>query len=55
MSQKVSLCRDCQSCPAVELSEAEVRIGEDGNLVKLSKEEWNALVEKVKAGELRTL
>ncbi|MBI2304760.1 MAG: hypothetical protein HYU86_08465 [Chloroflexi bacterium] len=55
MTEKVSLCKDGHCCPAVELGEAEVRIGEEGNLVKLSKEEWNALVEKIKAGELRPL
>jgi hypothetical protein len=30
----------------------EVRIGEEGNLVTLTKEAWNTLVEKVQQGEL---
>jgi hypothetical protein len=32
-----------------------VRIGEDGNLVKLTPTEWNILVQAVKAGELAEL
>ena len=55
MTQTVSLCKDCHCCPVVELAEAEVRIGEEGNLVKLTKEEWNTLVGKIKAGELEAL
>lgn len=55
MMQKVSLCQDCHCCPSVELSEAQVRIGEEGNLVRLTREQWNALVEKIKAGELKAL
>jgi len=33
----------------------EVRIGEEGNLVRLSKEAWNTLVEKIQQGELSKL
>jgi hypothetical protein len=33
----------------------EVRIGEEGNLVRLKKEAWNTLVEKILAGELTEL
>jgi len=39
----------------VELDGEAVRIGEEGNLVVLTKEEWNTLVAKIKAGELRAL
>ena len=51
---QVSLCPACGACPEVTLdvAEAEVRIGEEGNLVKLSKEVWNTLVEKIRQGEL---
>jgi hypothetical protein len=33
----------------------EVRIGEEGNLVQLTKEAWNTLVEKIRQGELTAL
>jgi len=32
-----------------------VRIGEEGNLVRLNKEAWNTLVEKIRSGELTRL
>lgn len=53
--KKVSLCSGCQHCPAVAFLRDEVRIGEGDNLVTLKKEEWNTLVEKIKAGELQPL
>ena len=51
---RVSLCPACGACPEVVLDVAndEVRIGEEGNLTRLTKEAWNALVEKIRAGEL---
>lgn len=49
---KVYLCSDKGCCPAVEAAEGVVRIGEEGNLCTLKRDEWNALVQKVKAGEL---
>jgi hypothetical protein len=36
----------------VEITGGEVRIGEEGNLVKLTPAEWNVLVQAIKAGEL---
>lgn len=53
--EKVSLCSACGSCPEVEIYDNEVRIGEEGNMVTLRIEEWNALVEKIEKGELRKL
>ena len=50
-----SLCPNCEACPTVEVLEDEVRIGEDENLVELSSDEWNRLVEAIKAGELREI
>jgi len=32
-----------------------VRIGEAGNLVKLTSAEWNVLVRAIKAGELKEI
>jgi len=54
---RVSLCPACGSCPEVVLDVAtnEVRIGEEGNLVRLTKEAWNTLVEKIQQGEITRL
>lgn len=49
---QVSLCKGCDACPTVDLYESEVRIGETGNQVRLTQEEWNSLVEKIRQGEL---
>ena len=51
---KVYICeKSC--CPAVETIGDEVLIGEDTNIVRLKKNEWNKLVEKIQSGELRSL
>ncbi len=54
---RVSLCPACGACPEVvlDVSRDEVRIGEEGNLVRLTKEAWNTLVEKIRIGELTVL
>ena len=54
---RVSLCPACGACPEVvlDIAKEEVRIGEEGNLVRLTKETWNTLVEKIAAGELNTI
>lgn len=51
---RVSLCPACGACPEVVLDQRtdEVRIGEEGNLVRLNKDAWNTLVQKIRAGEL---
>jgi hypothetical protein len=47
----VNLCqKGC--CPRVELGEDSVRIGEEGNLCTLRKEEWESLRRKILRGEL---
>lgn len=53
-SVRVSLCPACGACPEVvlDVTKDEVRIGEEGNLARLTKEAWNTLVQKIKAGEL---
>ena len=55
--RRVSLCKDCGSCPevVVDVEKDEVRIGEEGNLVRLTKDAWNTLVEKIQQGELAKL
>ncbi len=53
MVTHISLCPACDACPSVEVDEHEVRIGEAGNLVKLTPAEWNVLVQAIKAGELQ--
>lgn len=40
------------SCPAVEIKDSEVTIGEDENTVRLKPEEWNILVDLIKSGKL---
>ena len=54
---RVSLCPACGACSEVVLDVAkdEVRIGEEGNLVRLTKEARNTLVEKIRSGELTRL
>lgn len=56
-SIRVSLCPACGACPEVviDVAKNEVRIGEEGNLVQLTKEAWNTLVEKIRQGELTAL
>ena len=39
-------------CPAVEVTQNGATIGEGDSLVKLTPEQWNLLVDKVKSGEL---
>jgi len=55
MTKAISLCPACDACPVVEIDDQEVRIGEEGNLVKLTPAEWNVLVQAIKAGELTEL
>jgi len=50
--KEVSLCPACDKCPAVEIYEDEVVIGEEGGAVALAKDAWNVLVKYIKAGEL---
>ncbi len=49
---KVTLCGERGCCPAVEILEDHVKIGEEGNLCVLKKEEWAALRSKILSGEL---
>ena len=53
----VSLCPACGACPEVvlDVDRDEARIGEEGNLVRLNKEAWNTLVEKIRREELAKL
>lgn len=55
MPKIVSLCPACAQCPTVEVRDHEVAIGEGGNLVKLTVDEWNVLVRAIKAGDLDEL
>jgi hypothetical protein len=52
MTKQISLCPQCGHCPMVEITDQEVRIGEEGNLVKLTPAEWNVLVQAIRTGEL---
>jgi len=55
MVKSVSLCPGCDACPSVELADHEVRIGEAGNLVRLTPAEWNVLVGAIREGDLTEL
>ena len=55
MRKQLSLCPHCDHCPTVNITDEEVHIGEEGNLVKLTPGEWNILVQAIKAGELAGL
>jgi hypothetical protein len=50
---RVVLCPDCGNCPAVEINERTVRIGERRNMVTLTHAEWNELVDRIIRGELK--
>ncbi len=49
---KATLFRYCNECPEVVITDAEVRIGEAANTVRLSHAEWSELVRLIKSGEL---
>ncbi|MDP7081058.1 MAG: hypothetical protein QF415_14275 [Candidatus Undinarchaeales archaeon] len=51
MTRIINLCND-GCCPVIEIDEHEVRIGEEGNLCTLSRDEWNTLVSKIKNDEV---
>ncbi len=50
---KATLCPHCTECPAVEITNDGVSIGEDENTVRLTHAEWNELVGLIKRDELR--
>lgn len=49
---KVVLCPACGACPAVEITDQGVTIGEEQNTVKLTHDQWNDLVARIRCGEL---
>ena len=49
---KVTLYEHCDACPAVEITDSGVTIGENENTVKLTHAEWNDLVARIRRGEL---
>lgn len=49
---KFTLCPNCTLCPEIEITDQDVRIGEDDNIVRLSHAEWNELVRLIQSGEL---
>jgi hypothetical protein len=50
----VQLCHS-GCCPVVRIEKEYVDIGEEGKMCRLRREEWNSLVEKILAGELKKL
>jgi hypothetical protein len=53
--ERVSLCPICGACPEVQIYDSEVKIGEEGNMVRLKVDEWNTLVERILSGKLGKL
>jgi len=49
---KVTICPACRAYPTVEITDQGVTIGEDKNTVKLTHEQWNDLVARIRHGEL---
>lgn len=47
------LCCGKKGCAKVVLAADGVEIGEADNLVKLTADEWNLLVDKIRSGELK--
>ncbi len=52
---RYSLCPNCEACPEVVVQDGAVLIGEQGNQVRLTTDEWNALVDGVRSGALAPL
>jgi hypothetical protein len=52
---KISLCPACTACPEVVIDGDTVRIGEEGNIVSLKKDEWNVLVDLIESGKVGRL
>ena len=51
---KFTLCPHCTECPEVEITDQEIRIGEDENTVRLPPAAWNELVRLIKDGTMIT-
>jgi len=49
---KVTLCPACEACPAVEITDQGVTIGEAQNTARLTHAQWNDLVARIRRGEL---
>ena len=49
---KFTLCPACAACLQVEITEEGVTIGEETNIVRLTRAEWNELVRLVRRGEI---
>jgi len=55
MKTKISLCGLKSCCPAVEIEDDVVRVGEEGNLCVLKKDEWNLLVDLISDKKLEKI
>lgn len=50
--RRYSLCPTCDACPEVVITSNAVTIGEAGNEVRLSHDQWNVLIAAVRRGDL---
>jgi hypothetical protein len=55
MTKIICLDPSRDACPTISIDEHEVRIGETGNVAKLTPTEWNVLVRAIKSRELLEL
>lgn len=52
---KINLCSGSGSCPSVKVTEQGAEIGEGNEKIKLSKNEWNVLVDEIKDSSLKRI
>lgn len=52
MTKIVELCHGEDCCPRVEIDAEEIRVGEEGNLVRLTPDQWESLRSKILGGQL---
>ena len=52
---KVTLCGKKGCCPTVEVTDKGAEIGEGSEKAKLSKDEWNSLVDEIEQGSLEKI
>jgi len=48
----VTLCGGCSQCPVVKITDKRVEIGEKDNTCVLTREQWEALKDKILKKEL---
>lgn len=52
ITMKVCLCGEKGCCPYVEIKGNEVVIGEEGNMCRLTREQFDGLKDRINRGEI---